>query len=440
MTQSTSSMTATSSAARTDAESSPTGAAHGGDELPAVPPPPHYRWYQIVPVLLLLVAMVAGLFLAGMIPRVNRQKALAAEAERVRNERPRVMVAHPRAEAPSTEVLLPGDVRPMEETVIHARTEGYVSRWTADIGDVVQQGTLLVELSTPEIDQQLREAEAEVTRLHAELRRVQAEAKLAELTWERYRTLRDRDATTQQELDQSLAEKDAAAAAVRSSEAAIRSAEARVERTGQLLSFSRITAPFSGTITSRSVEVGQLVTTGNGNGQKLYTLARTDPVRVLIDVPQVYASGVKIGARATILVRELPDREFVGTVTRTAGALDPSTRTLRVEVQVPNNERLLLTGAYVQVRLEVTRSAPRWLLPATALMFNADGTRLAIVDETGHVRFRDVEVAGEFDTEVGLASGVGAEDRVITNPGEYLSDGMEVEPVETDLEPEAPRS
>lgn len=127
-------------------------------------------------------------------------------------------------------------------------------------------------------------------------------------------------------------------------------------------------------------------------------------------------------------------------MTRTAGALDPSTRTLRVEVQVPNSERLLLTGAYVQVRLEVTRSAPRWLLPATALMFNADGTRLAIVDETGRVRFRDVEVAGEFDTEVGLASGVGAEDRVITNPGEYLSEGMEVEPVETDLEPETPRS
>ncbi|QDU40922.1 Multidrug resistance protein MdtA precursor [Maioricimonas rarisocia] len=407
---------------------------HEGEELPSVPPPPQWKWYQIIPTLLLLTVTVAGLFLAGLIPRVQRQEALAAETERVRNQRPRVAVTHPRAEAPTTEALLPGDVRPMEETVIHARTEGYVSRWTADIGEVVTQGALLVELSTPEIDQQLREAEAEVTRLRAELRRVEAEAKLAELTWRRYETLRDRDATTQQELDQSLAEKDAAAAAVTSSEAAIRSAEARVQRFRQLLSFAHITAPFTGTITARSVEVGQLVTNGNENGQELYTLARTDPVRVFIDVPQVYASGVRIGAGATILVRERPDRVFEGTVTRTAGALDPATRTLRTEVQVPNEERLLLTGAYVQVRLEVERSAPRWLLPATALMFNADGTRLAIVDADSRVRFRDVDVAGEFDTEVGIASGISEEDLVITNPGEHLADNMLVERVEAKTE------
>ena len=186
-------------------------------------------------------------------------------------------------------------------------------------------------------------------------------------------------------------------------------------------------APFPGTITARNVEIGQLLTNGNGVSQSLFHIAETNPVRVFVNVPQIYSPGVKVGLEADLVVREMPGRKFVGKVTRTARAIDPATRTLLTEIQVPNDDHALLTGSYVQVRMNVARDNPPLLIPAAALVFNADGTRVAVLDSSQHVHFQPVEVDGDFGSDVGIASGLKVDDRIVANPGARLSDGIAVQ-------------
>jgi RND family efflux transporter MFP subunit len=201
----------------------------------------------------------------------------------------------------------------------------------------------------------------------------------------------------------------------------------------ELQSFSEIRAPFSGTITARNINTGQLVTAGNATGQSLFHLALTNPVRVYVNVPQIIAPGVTKDLRADILVREIPGRVFEGSVTRTARAIDPLTRTLLTEIHVPNDDHALLTGSYVQVRMEIERQDPPLLIPAVALVFNASGTQVAVVGPDEKIQLRAVTVVGDFGPDIGISTGITIDDQVVSNPGERMSEGLHVE-IETEPE------
>jgi RND family efflux transporter MFP subunit len=213
---------------------------------------------------------------------------------------------------------------------------------------------------------------------------------------------------------------------VTGAKADVKAGEANVQRLKDLLEFAKVYAAYDGTITARNIESGYLVSSGNTAAQSLFRLAKTDPVRVFVHVPQMYAVGVKPGLTADILVRELPDRKFVGTVTRTARAIDPATRTLLTEIQVPNPDHALLTGSYVQVRMNIERETPPLLVPASALVVNSNGATVALVDGSQQVHFRPVTVEGDFGADVGISQGLTTNDLVVTNPGERLTDGARV--------------
>ncbi|MGC4004742.1 MAG: efflux RND transporter periplasmic adaptor subunit [Pirellulales bacterium] len=372
-----------------------------------------------------LLGAIALFFAIGKIPRHLQATALTEETERLQSTPPRVNVTLPK-QSPKTQIaLLPGEVQAMEETVIYPRTAGYLKKWYVDIGDNVKAGQLLAEIDAPEVAQQLSHTEAMLLQLKAKAATAASTLKLADITLTRNKSILP-GAISKQELDENQTTFDSAKAAVQAADADVAAGEAEVRRYRELDSFSRILAPFPGTITARDIDVGQLVTPGNGAGQSLFRLARTNPVRVFVNVPQIDASGVELDMSAKIFVRELPNRSFVGKVTRTARAIDPTTRTLRTEIQVPNEDHALLVGSYVQVELEIVRPNPPLLIPSSSLVFNADGMRVAIIDRDDKVHFVDVDVLGDYGTSLGIAKGLSPTDRVVTNPGDRLAEGVTV--------------
>ena len=403
------------------------GAQGHGDEIGLPPAPPPTRLWGVLVVIVLAAAIGGGLFALGWIPKLRQTAVLENEASRIRTALPRVTVAHPR-QSPAVRVLqLPGDVQALEETTVYARTSGYLKRWLVDIGDHVQDKQLLAEVDTPEIDEELSQAVATLGQLKAKLLTAESNKTLADTTLRRYGSLAATNAISKQELDERRAAADTAESTVTAAKADVVGGEAAVQRLTTLQAFKYVYSPFTGTITARTIEVGQLVTSGNGVSQALFHIAKTDPVRVFVDVPQMYSSGVKAGLPAKIVVREMPGRKFEGQVTRTAGAIDPTTRTLLTEIQVPNDKNALLIGSYVQVKMDVRRENPPLLIPASALIINADGTRVALVDAQHHVHFQPVEVEGDFGADVGISAGLKIDDFVATNPGVRLAEGSAVQ-------------
>src|SRR5262249_41564228 len=229
---------------------------------------------------------------------------------------------------------------------------------------------------------------------------------------------------TQADLEQRQANEGAAIAGVRAAEATINSNQANVRRLSELASFAKVTAPFKGTITARLVEVGALVTAGNGGGRALYRIAQLAPVRVMVSVPQAYAPLMRVGASAEVTVRELTGRVFTGKITRTSGALDPVSRTMLVEVQIPNKDGALLSGMYARMKLAIAEAEPPLILPVSALVLTAEGTQVAVAGDDHRARMKPVVVEGDYGLEVGITSGVTEQDVVISNPGERLAEGI----------------
>lgn len=401
----------------------------GHHELPAsaLPAPGRKLSPKLMTGAALFAAVTVGsLFLLGWLPRQQRARLLASESDRIKNSLLTVRVIQPKPAPLRSVVTLPGDVQPMEDTTIYPRTTGYVKRLLVDIGDEVTAGQLIAEIDTPDIKAQLQESEAALEESKSSLERTKATVNLATITNKRTKTLVARKSSSQQDLDESENKLAESIATMRLNEATIESNKARVQHMRELMSFAEVRAPFSGTVVARLVDTGKLVTSGNGTGQALFQLARTNPVRVFVNVPQTFAPGVSVGLKATITTRELPGRKFIGTVKRTPRAIDPVTRTLLTEIHVPNEDRALLTGSYAQVRMEVERPNQPLRIPATALIFNAAGTQVAVVSPDRKVQFRAIEVAEDLGSEISVASGVTAGDQVITNPGDRLSDGIEV--------------
>ena len=360
----------------------------------------------------LTVAVLALLVLAGgrtVFSRISNARALESGAQE--RNRMYVRVAQPNSNGAGLNLALPGTLQGFVQAPISARASGYLKRWHKDIGSRVKQGDLLAEIETPEIDQQLSQA-------MAARQQAASSADLTRSTLERWEALRKKDVVSQQELD----EKRSADAQARANLAA---ADANVERLKQTESFKRVVAPFSGVITKRNVDVGDLIDAGGGAGRALFVLAQTDPLRVYVNVPQSYAHLVKVGQQVVVTMTELRGSGFKGEISRTAASIDAATRTMQVEVTLPNKEGALMPGAYVQVALPLQPSGVT-TIPTNALMIRAEGQRVAAVGADNKVHLRPVRVGRNYGEAIEVLDGVTPADRLVLNPPDSLNDGDEV--------------
>jgi RND family efflux transporter MFP subunit len=378
---------------------------------------------------LIFAITLIGAFVAARSPRIHHERDLAAAADREANARPRRAVATARRGAADSQRELPGNAQADLTAAIYGRTNGYLKRWLVDIGDRVQAGQLLAEISTPEVDAQLEEAKATLLQSKANLLRLQADEVYARAEVGRYRPLLSRGAATQEAYEQKLATWKVDVASVAAMEATIKVNEADIQRLTALQSYERLTAPFAGIVTARNVDPGDLITADNpATERQLFHIAKIDPLRVFVDVPQVFSTDVKPGQKALLYRREDPSQQYAGIVTRTANALDPNTRTLRTQVNVPNPKGALLPGMYLQVKFSFDRAAAPVIIPTAAVIVRTGGPRVAIADEREQVRYRDVKLGRDLGEEVEVLSGLQAGQRVIVYPGDDLPEGTAIEP------------
>jgi RND family efflux transporter MFP subunit len=323
-----------------------------------------------------------------------------------------VFFVNPKPGNPSKKLLLPGTIQGFAETPIYARTSGYVQKWYKDIGDHVQKGDLLAQIDTPEVMQQL--AEAKATRAQTE-----ANLQLAKSSFERWKALRQRDAVSQQELDERTNTYNLGRANLEAS-------EANVQRLTQLLSYNKVTAPFAGLITKRNVDVGNLVDAGNGGAPKaLFSISQIDPLRLYVQVPQAYSPDVQPGIEAQVSLAEMPGKKFKGRVVRTSGAIDPVSRTLQIEVNIPNSDNKILPGSFATVELQTKERAEvsTWTLPNNAVLFRPEGTMVAVVNDQGIVALKKITIGRDLGVSLVVTSGLELADKVIVNPPDSLTSG-----------------
>ena len=377
-----------------------------------------------------VLAVLGMLALLGVVPRVLHRTAMAEDERRAATEVPTLRVIRAARSVARSGVTLPGTVQPIQETRVYARVNGYVRKWMVDIGAQVKRGDVMVLLDVPEIDEQLLQAQASLKQAEAAIAQAKSQLELARTTDRRYASLGPTGVVSQQELQQYHSSFEVQQSNVAAAEAAYGSAEANVRRYADLRGFGAIAAPFDGVVTMRAAEVGQLVTAGTNMGQALFKVAEVDVVRVFVNVPQLYAAGIKVGMEARTTMRETPGRVFQGSVARTANELDMATRSLLTEVDIPNPDGTLVSGMYAQVAFDVKRQDRPIFVPATAVVFDASGTRVASV-KGGVVTWKVVNIAGDFGDRLAIATGVDEGEPVAVTPTERLKDGMHVKLEET---------
>jgi RND family efflux transporter MFP subunit len=390
------------------------------------------RWRTLVRFVLasiLAVAILAGAVIAGIKPRLQRTRELNAAAAAVATAAPRVPVVTAKTASATTERILPGDSHALLEAAIYPRTTGYLKSRRVDIGDVVKEGDLLAEISSPEVDAQLEQSRALLLLTRANLARDHANSDLADTELQRARKLLARQAAPQQEFESFLAKDRVADANVVATEASVRVNEADIHRLETMQSFQKVTAPFSGVITARNFDLGDLVTADSTSNRELFHLARMDTLRVFANVPQMFATDVKVGQKAIVFRREDPKRTFTGEITRTADALDLTTRTLLTEVQVANPNGALRPGMYLQVQFLFERKVPTVLIPAAALTTRSDGPRAAVLDAQNRVHYRTVQLGRDFGSATEVLVGIDPGETVVVNPSDELPEGTLVQPV-----------
>ena len=334
-----------------------------------------------------------------------------------------MQVVTPKVKSSDRSLALPGSVQPLEETVVYPRSSGYVNKWVVDIGDKVVAGALLAEIDTPEIDQQLDQARAQLAQAQAGLVQSTANRDYSNTTLERYKKLTPQGVASQQELDQKQAQSLVDEANVKVAQAAIEAQQANVRRLTQMKSWGHITAPFAGTVNARTIERGALVSPTT----PLFKISAVDPVRVFVQVPQDVAPSVRADVPAQVTVREYPGRAFEGKVARSAGSLDPATRTMNTEVRVPNPKGELFGGMYAQVALTLPSPHRVFEVPATAVMNDAKGLRIAIVTADSKLKLVPVVVERDTGPTIEIATGITETDRVVKLGDASLVDGRTVE-------------
>lgn len=361
---------------------------------------------------LFLIGIVTALVVIGLFTLVQRRSqydALAKETEKLAI--PTVSVTHPISEPPQEDLVLPSTLQAYVESPIYARTSGYLKRWYHDIGTRVQQGQLLADIDTPEVDQQLLQA-------RADLATSQANESLSKITSARYEELIKTDGVSKQEVDNAVGDYAA-------KRAAMQSAEANVRRLEELESFKHIYAPFSGVLTRRNIDIGNLINAGNGGAaQDLFNLAQTDPIRAYVSVPEMYAPAIHAGLGAYLECAQYPGQRFQGRVVRTADAIDLASRTLNTEVDVPNKSGSLLPGGYAQVHLLVGVATARLQVPVNALLFRAEGLRAVVVDANHKTHLRPLAIGRDYGTTLEVLQGLNATDWIVLNPADSLDEGV----------------
>jgi multidrug efflux system membrane fusion protein len=395
-----------------DSDSSSIEALDDGRQAPEITPPPKLppaapRKALLLIGLALLLLIVGGLI--AMFTRIHDNHVLADETER--EAIPTVAVIHPTAEMPDEELVLPGSLQAYEESPIYARTNGYLLRWYKDMGSRVTQGELLADIDTPEVDQELMQ-------VRANRQQIVAQMDLAKINADRYVGLRKTDSVSQQEADQQ-------SSGYQQAKANLDAADATVRRLEQLESFKHVYAPFPGVLTKRNVDPGALINAG-GTGKELFDIAKVDPLRVYVSVPQNYAPAIKIGMPAWVTLQELPGQKFSGTVVRTAEAIDPATRTLLTEVDVPNRDGRLLPGSFGEVHFRPRIDVQKLTIPVNAMLFRQEGPRVAVVGIDGKVHLRTITIGKDYGATLEILGGVEAGDRVIINPADSIEEGQQV--------------
>jgi RND family efflux transporter MFP subunit len=359
-------------------------------------------------------AIVGVLLVGAVVVIVLRSfRASALETSTQLHAKRYVTTITPQASDGGQPLSLPGTLLGVIESTVYARSNGYIVRWAKDIGSTVKKGEVLAEIAAPEIDQELSQAVS--ARAQAA-----ASASLAKSTADRWQALRQKDAVTQQDLDERLS-------AYNQSAASLAAADANVGRLQKLQGFNQVVAPFDGVITRRNIDVGDLVNAGNGGtGQALFAIAQVDPLRLYVYVPQVYAGQIKIGDAVTVTLAERAGEQYKGSVARTARAIDTATRTMQVEIAVPNPSGALIAGSYVEVTLPIDIDAQALVVPTNVLLFRPAGVHVALVDGNGRVHLAMVKLGTDFGTKVEIVSGLKASDRIVLNPADSLADGDEV--------------
>lgn len=371
---------------------------------PQSPPPISLRRVAEIAAILIVIGLVAG-----FVPRWLAHRRLLAQARTDSNLVVSVISAAP--EKSDLGTPLPANVEAFIQASIHARASGYLKDWFVDIGDHVTNGQVLAEIDTPELDEQLAQARAQLDQAKASLG-------LAKITADRWNTLLKTASVSEQD----AAEKQSDYIL---QQANVEAARANLQRLQDLKSFDRVTAPFTGVITDRNTDIGQLITAGSG--PELFGMAQTDPLRVYVQVPQQYVHDILAGQKAELTFLELPGRTFEATVSQTSGAVDPVTRTLQVELQVPNPKGELFAGSYAQVRFNESAAPGALTISDNAIIFRAQGTQVAIVGPDNKVQLRDVKVGRDFGDSIEVLDGLTATDRVVNNPPDSIADGMTVE-------------
>jgi len=378
-------------------------------------PRPRGRAFLIVAV---LVCVFVGLL--GIVLWSRAQARATLENDTRENAIPTVSVVHPKRTPSQVEIELPGNLNAFEEAPIYARISGYLTNWLTDIGTHVTEGQLLAEIDSPEVDQELIQSRAALAQAKANL-------EIARTTAVRWQDMLKSDAVAKQDTDEKVATWHAR-------EADVQAAEANVQRLSELDRFKKLVAPFSGIITVRNVDVGTLITAGSS--REIFRLARVDPLRVYVSLPQAYSQAVKPGDEATLLLSEMPGEKFTGKVVRTSGAIDPASRTLLTEVQVPNHDRRLFSGAHAMVRLSLHSPGTPVVLPVNTLLFRNDqGMQAGVVDSNGIVRLANLTVGRDFGNSVEIVAGLSESDDVILNPSDSLEPGMQVRVAKPAKEP-----
>jgi RND family efflux transporter MFP subunit len=363
-------------------------------------------------ILVVALVIVAAIVIAGVVPRLRAKAEVRTETDNLAV--PAVNVIHPKRGSPQQEIVLPGNIQAFIDAPIYARTNGYLQSWYFDIGARVRKGQLLAIIDTPEVDQQLQQARADLNTAQANLR-------LSEITNNRYDGLKNTDSVAQQDVDN--AHGDYAA-----KKAIVDSAAYNVKRLEDLQSFTKIYAPFDGVITVRNTDIGQLIDSGSAGGpaKELFHVAATRTLRVFINVPQQYSVAAKPGLSADLTLAQFPGRKFRGKLVRTANAIDLASRTLLVEVDVDNITGELLPGAFTEVHLKIPADIPTFILPVNTLIFRAQGLQVAAVENNNTAKLVSIALGRDFGAEVEVVSGLTGQESIIASPPDSIIDGEQV--------------
>ncbi|MGA7459428.1 MAG: efflux RND transporter periplasmic adaptor subunit [Candidatus Korobacteraceae bacterium] len=381
-----------------------------------ITPPPELPPAKPRKALMLLGAVVLVLVLAGVVSMLNRIHDSHVLAEETQQDAvPIVAVVHPTPEKADEELVLPGTLQAYVESPIYARTNGYLLRWYKDIGSRVHTGDLLADIDTPEVDQELRQAKAARQQVAAAL-------DLAKINADRYVALRKTDSVSQEEADTQSSGYEQAIAN-------LAAADANVKRLEELEGFKHVYAPFEGVITRRTVDPGALINAGNGGGsgpQAMFSVAKADPLRVYVSVPQAYSPAMRVGVPATVTLQEFPGQRFSAEVARTADAIDTTSRTLLTEVDVPNKDGKLLPGSFGEVHFRPSINANKVTIPQNAMLFRREGPQVAVVGPENKVELRPITIGRDFGNTLEIVGGIDANDRIIVNPSDSIEDGQQV--------------